>query len=56
MTVKDGKLIIDNENKEYPFLLKMEKVDSFTEYDFNAVSENIPDENILLEPETEATT
>ena len=56
LTVKDGKLVVDNENKEYPFLLKMEKVDSFTEYDFDAVSENIPDENILLEPEEEATT
>lgn len=53
MTVEGGKLILDNENPESRFKLKMKKVESFTEYDFEAAASSIPDENIILEPEEE---
>ena len=56
MTIKGGTLVLDNENSESRFILKMKKVDQFTEYDFEAAANDIPDENILLEPEEETTT
>ena len=49
ITLKDGKLILDNENPESPFIIKMKQVNKFTEYDFEAAANNIPDEDIILE-------
>ena len=56
MTIKNGQLVLDNENPESPFVIKMKKVDKFTEYDFEAVADSIPDENIILDPEEEPET
>ena len=51
--IESGSLVIDD---EMGLVIKLKKVNEFTEYDFEAVGDSIPDENILLEPEEEATT
>lgn len=56
MTIQDGLLVLDNENPESRFILKLKKVSEFTEYDFEAAANSIPDENIILEPEEEPAT
>lgn len=56
MTMQGSMLVLDNENAESRFILKLKKVDEFTEYDFEAAANSIPDENIILEPEEETTT
>ena len=54
VTLKDGELMLDDENG---MVLRMKRVDKFTEYDFEAANELIPDdENIILNPEEEPTT
>ncbi|MBP5580049.1 MAG: hypothetical protein J6X56_11375 [Ruminococcus sp.] len=53
MKLNDGKLYLDDE-KGMKIILK--KVETFTEYDFSASPEEIPDEDIILNPEEETTT
>ena len=53
MKLNDGKLCLDNENG---LKIKLKKVDKFSEYDFNVTPEDIPEEDIILNPEEEPTT
>ncbi|MCR4639934.1 hypothetical protein [Ruminococcus sp.] len=55
MKINDGKLYLDN---EMGLKLRLKKVDKFSEYDFNVSPEDIPEEDIILNPEegTETTT
>ena len=51
---QDGEsLILDN---EAGLNIKLKKVDKFTDYDFTSAVEEIPEENILLDPTTEEPT
>lgn len=43
-------LVIDD---EVGLVIKLKKVDKFTDYDFTSAAEEIPDENILLDPTEE---
>ena len=49
VTMQGNTLVLDNENAESRFVLKLKKVDEFTEYDFEAAANSIPDENIILD-------
>jgi len=47
-------LILDN---EYGLVIKLRKVDEFTDYDFSAAADSAPDDDAILDPEeTEETT
>ena len=53
MKLNGDKLCLDDEKG---MKITLEKVDKFTEYDFSAAPEEIPDEDIILNPEEELTT
>ena len=53
MRLEDGRLVLDNERDLY---IKLKKVDEFTDFDFSSVYSDIPDEDIILNPEEEPTT
>ena len=54
MNMEDEKLIINDENG---LIVKLHKVDEFTEYDFSAAADSVPDDDIILYPPApEATT
>ena len=47
MNMEDGKLVINDENG---LIVKLHKVDEFTEYDFSAAADAVPDDDIILYP------
>lgn len=53
MKLINGKLCLDDEKG---MKITLKKVDKFTEYDFSSSAEEIPDEDIILNPEEEPTT
>ena len=53
MKITDGKLYLDNENG---LKIRLKKVEKFSEYDFNVTPEDIPEEDIILNPEEETET
>lgn len=53
MKCTDGKLYLDDEKG---MKITLKQVEKFSEYDFNKTPEDIPDEDIILNPEEETTT